>query len=134
MTDSAGALRALLADLEGPPGPRGSVTSPPTHHPDPMASPPPGRQDTPSTTAPSSATAASSPHHSPPCAPLVVGDVVSWRTSRASGYGQLLALTPAGKAEVRPFLPARSHTVHAALTDVSRLCSLSDLHALLARL
>lgn len=133
MTDSAAALRALLADLEGPPGPSGSVTSTPTHNPNPMASPPPGRQDTPTATAPSSATS-SSPADTPPCAPLVVGDVVSWRTSRSSGYGQLLALTPGGKAEVRPFLPARSHTVHAALTDVSRLCSLSDLHALLARL
>lgn len=133
MNDSADDLRALLADLDGPPGPRGGVTASPSDHSNPLAATLAGRQDTAAATGPASAADPSPPHRTPSCAPLVPGDVVRWSTSRAAGYGQLQEITP-GRVVIRPFLPARSHTVRAAVADVERVCSLDDLTFLLARL
>ena len=133
-SDANAELRALIAQWDdSPPGPSRGVTAPPGDQPARMADTPTGRQDNPAGLRPSPATDAGQRHHSPPCAPLpVAGDLVRWRTSRASGYGEALDITDA-HVLVRPFLPARSHTVRCARAHVTRLASLSDLLALLER-
>ncbi|MGE0796088.1 MAG: hypothetical protein AB7O29_12215 [Acidimicrobiia bacterium] len=109
------------------------MTAPPAQHAAPLAGTPDGRQDNPAGLRPSPATDATQRHRTPPCAPLLdCGDLVRWRTSRASGYGEALEIT-AGHVLVRPFLPARSHTVRCATSNVTRLAALSDLLALLER-